>query len=286
MNNPTENNIMDALVGPGSQPEDDDGGRLEYMKMPAGMMTYSAPDLPEAEETSGLEKGKAVLEATLDLLKDFSGDDPASYVDVTGVNAANLKLIDQVLGEGEVSVIAGANIQAQESVLAGVWRIRCFDDNGLIVGDAIEVASFPQMVMRQAFSDAKPAVEIPDCFGPNIFNAPPLLPEINAHIPGSMNGAPAHVINLSLLPHTPEDLEFLDHILGDGGISILSRGYGNCRINAAGTRNVWWVRFFNSQETLILNTVEITTIPEVACAAREDISDSAERLDEILEMYR
>jgi rubredoxin len=59
---------------------------------------------------------------------------------------------------------------------------------------------------------------------------------------------------------------------------ILSRGYVNCRITSTATRNVWWVQYFNSQETLILNTIEISGVPEVACAAQEDIDDSAQRL--------
>ncbi|MDX1812887.1 MAG: hydrogenase expression/formation C-terminal domain-containing protein, partial [Gammaproteobacteria bacterium] len=52
------------------------------------------------------------------------------------------------------------------------------------------------------------------------------------------------------------------------------------------TLNVWWVQYFNSQDTLILNTLEITKVPEVACAGDEDIADSAQRLNEILEVYR
>ena len=62
--------------------------------------------------------------------------------------------------------------------------------------------------------------------------------------------------------------------------------YGNCRINATTTRNVWWVRFYNSQDTLILNSIEVCPIPSVALAAAEDIADSRERLSEILEAYR
>lgn len=274
------------LTGPGSQPADEDGGSLEYMKMPSGMMTYSAPALPEADETQGLEPAKAVLERVLQLLQDHDGDAAANAVDVAHLDAGNARLIDQVLGEGEVSVIAGADIQAQESVLAGVWRVRRSDAGGRIVGDAIEVAAFPPAIARGAFDAAAPSVPVPDRFEPNVFNAPALLSEINEHIPGVDSRAEAHVVNLSLLPHTPEDLTFLDRILGTGGTSILSRGYGNCRITATGTRHVWWVRFFNSQKTLILNSLEITRMPEVARAAPEDIADSAERLDEILELYR
>ena len=39
------------------------------------------------------------------------------------------------------------------------------------------------------------------------------------------------------------------------------------------TRNVWWVQFYNSQDALILNSIEVTAMPEVAVAAPEDIAD-------------
>jgi hydrogenase-1 operon protein HyaF len=37
--------------------------------------------------------------------------------------------------------------------------------------------------------------------------------------------------------------------------------------------------------TLILNTLEITDIPVVACAAQEDLDDSRQRFRELLEPY-
>ena len=37
--------------------------------------------------------------------------------------------------------------------------------------------------------------------------------------------------------------------------------------------------------TLILNSIEITDVPAVACAAPEDIADTRDRLAEILEPY-
>ena len=97
---------------------------------------------------------------------------------------------------------------------------------------------------------------------------------------------PAHAINLTLLPCTDEDIEFLTRKLGGGPAVILSRGYGNCRITSTATRNVWWVQYFNSQDKLILNSIEMARVPEVACAAKEDIEDSADRIREILEVYQ
>jgi hydrogenase-1 operon protein HyaF len=88
------------------------------------------------------------------------------------------------------------------------------------------------------------------------------------------------VINLTLLPVTPEDLDHLALALGEGPVSILSRGYGNCRIRATAVPGAWWVQYFNSMDQIILNTIEVVSIPEVALAAREDYEDSAERLAE------
>jgi len=118
-----------------------------------------------------------------------------------------------------------------------------------------------------------------------VMNAPPLLAELNAKIAEYRPGGEAHTINLSLLPQTEQDLEFLAQRLGGGSVTILSRGYGNCRITATGTQYVWWVQYFNSEDTLILNTLEVSDVPSVACASPEDIADSCERLQEILKVY-
>lgn len=273
-------------IGPGSQPGDEDGGALEYMQMPSGMITFAAPDLPEPEDIENIDGALAALEKTLTLLNGYESDGAHNIVELGGLDANNLAFVNQALGEGEVSAIGDNAAQAQESVLAGVWRVRLTDPDGAVIRDVIEVASFPTLLRAMAFEGAKARVDIPETFGEDVFNAPPLLPEINEHAPRIGPGSPSHVINLSLLPHTEADLGFLNERLGVGRLIILSRGYGNCRVDATATRNVWWVRFFNSQDTLILNSIEIADIPDVALAAPEDIADSAERLDEILEIYR
>ncbi|MBS7669302.1 hydrogenase expression/formation protein [Croceicoccus gelatinilyticus] len=276
-------NMMGALVGPGSQPADFDGGKLEYMKMPAGMTTFSASHVPEADEAQDHPDGMAAAEAILSALK----REGPSRIDLSGLAAEDLAFIDQLLGEGEVSVVAGSHTQAQESVLAGVWRVRGYSEEGVRIADYAEIAAFPTALLTSAFEGAKGKLTMPESAGPNIFNAPPLVAEINDHIDGAdADGADPHVINLSLLPHTEEDLVFLDKLMGEGELIILSRGYGNCRIRATRTRNCWWVRYYNSQDTLILNSIEISRIPEVALAADVDIADSAERLSEIMETYR
>ncbi len=116
----------------------------------------------------------------------------------------------------------------------------------------------------------------------DLMNAPALADKLATFKPD----APVHVINLTLLPVSDGDPAYLDKRLGQGAVTILSRGYGNCRISSTAVKNAWWVRYFNSRESLILNTIEVTRIPGVACAAVQDLEDSAERLAEILEVYR
>ncbi|WP_254786780.1 hydrogenase expression/formation protein [Methylomonas sp. LWB] len=45
------------------------------------------------------------------------------------------------------------------------------------------------------------------------------------------------------------------------------------------------MRYFNSQDKLILNTQEVSEVPNVVCASAEDIADSHQRLQEILQVY-
>jgi hydrogenase-1 operon protein HyaF len=91
------------------------------------------------------------------------------------------------------------------------------------------------------------------------------------------------VINLTLLPMSPEDTAHIDQVLDGGSVVILSRGFGNCRISSTAARDVWRVQYFNNMQTLILNTIEVASMPEVAVAAREDLLDSRDRLADLVQ---
>ena len=63
---------------------------------------------------------------------------------------------------------------------------------------------------------------------------------------------------------------------------MISRGFGNCHVTSTLTRDVWRVQYFNAMNTLILDTLEVVGVPEVALASSEDLADSRERLAELL----
>lgn len=277
-----------VVTGPGSQPAEEDGFVLDY-PMPSGMITYSMPEIPEPDEITGLEAAITLLGDMQAELAAYRVQRPPVVLRLDDLDRRNKDLINQILGSGEVSMKFQGTVAAriQESVLAGVWRVQYLDANGDVARDVIEIAAIPGLVTEATFRNAACAVNIRRTDVPDdVYNAAPLLTEINDQLPDYRPGSVPHVINLSLLPHTTEDIEFLSRTLGSGPVVILSRGYGNCRITSTATRNVWWVQYFNSQDTLILNTIEISAVPDVACAAQEDVDDSAQRLLEILEVYR
>jgi hydrogenase-1 operon protein HyaF len=175
-------------------------------------------------------------------------------------------------------------VRVQEAVYAGVWRLMTYRD-GVLIDDAIEVGPVPSLFAVTAAEDVWPQGAMPVWKGvlpPNVQNAPMLIEEIRDQVATWKPGQLSHVVNLTLLPVTPEDIGFLDHHLGTGRVLMLSRGYGNCRISNTRLRNCWRVVYYNSMDKVILNTVEVVDMPEVAMAAPEDLRDSHERLKDVL----
>jgi hydrogenase-1 operon protein HyaF len=114
-------------------------------------------------------------------------------------------------------------------------------------------------------------------------NVPALIHELQEAMDRSGSEALAHVVNLTLLPLSPEDTAHIDAVLDGGAVVILSRGFGNCRISSTAARDVWRVQYFNNMQTLILNTIEVTPMPEAAVAAREDIVETRARLTDLVD---
>ncbi|NTV09850.1 MAG: hydrogenase expression/formation protein, partial [Zoogloea sp.] len=192
-------------------------------------------------------------------------------------------LANDALGEGDVSALLPGltEIRIQETAFAGVWRVLEIAPTGHVLRDAVEVCALPIAVLERAAASASERpqpVDEPE----GLMNARAVLNELVEASTRYRPGEPAHIVNLTLLPMSPADLEFLVASLGAGGATLLSRGYGNCRITASGLAHTWWVQYFNSSDKLILNTIEVVDIPEVALAAAEDIADSTDRLAELL----
>jgi hydrogenase-1 operon protein HyaF len=282
--------IQVNLTGPGSQPAEEDDSGLEFIRLPQEMDRYCAPDLPEPETVAQLAAARTVMDWLQAALERYRVGDPPQVADISGLDAANRDLVNQILGEGEVSLQYNGSVQArmQESVLAGIWRTCYLDERGVLTHDLIEVADVPLLARTPLAGDCDPGriAGLTDAIPPaEVMNAMPILSEVQEHLQTWQPGQTAHVINLSLLPLSPADIEFLEQTLGEGPVQTLSRGYGECQVRSTACPNLWWVRYYNSMGTLILNTLEVVDIPLVACAAQDDLDDSRRRMQELLEPY-
>lgn len=259
-------------IGPGSQPLADE--ILNTLDMPADMHTFRPP---LAELDAPPEVVQAAMAFLCELLAAMQNAAFVAPVPVRfslrALEPAVRKEVNQLLGEGEISVITGCDLRAQETAFTGIWRVQ---------GDAVddvEVSSFPTVLRELMMARPDPGtIDIGST--DDLMNGPALFHEISTLSSQWDSGRSAHVVNLSLLPVTPDDLIWLDAKLGRASFSVLSRGFGNCRITAAAYPYVWWVQYFNSTEKLILNSIEIVDIPSVALAAVQDYEESIIRLDE------
>jgi hydrogenase-1 operon protein HyaF len=194
-----------------------------------------------------------------------------------------LAITNQMLGEGEVSIrIDGArSFRMQESVFTGLWRVCEYGADGAPTDDYLEAAALPRAVVEAARAAALPHIAAVETRS-GAMNSPSLLHEIGAQMRAARPGSRAHVVNLTLFPLTPDDHAVLEAALPVGPVALISRGFGNCRITSTLARDVWRVQYFNSMNTLILNTIEIVEAPEAALAAPEDLIDSKVRLAELV----
>jgi len=281
-----------VAFGPGSQPQDE---TLDYLPLPKEISTWDTPILPEPEAFAQHQDAIAVLRRVREALADaLAGGEPAA-IDLGGLTAAARELLTQVLGEGEVAIRIAAQpgaelssgLDAQESIFTGVWRVLRPAGDDAPLFDGIEVGPAPRSVLDLARRCGLPCTELPQApatLPPGVVNAPAILAELaeqwrRARAPGDA----AHVVNLSLLPLSPEDRSYIGQALGEGRILILSRGYGNCRISNTGRPQTWRVVYYNHDDATILDTIEFVDIPLAAIAAHEDLADALERLDETLD---
>jgi len=275
-----------VAVGPGSQPEEDEA--LQYMPLPGSMMTFALPVLHEEADPALMAAACRVVEQLRDAMQATPlGSSAIPTIELQDMDAEVVRLLNQTMGEGEVSITVRGSGQyrIQETVFAGVWRLHEFATDGRLTRDAIMACAIPPVVTQWAKEDVSLDCPIP-AKSPGIMNALSVLTEIVGKAKAFKAGDAAHVVNLTLLPMSPEDMECLPQSLGVGAVTILSRGYGNCRITSTKLPNVWWVQYFNSMDTLILNTLEVSEVPEVAQASVEDYEDSIERLGEWLQVMQ
>ncbi|HUM08662.1 MAG TPA: hydrogenase expression/formation protein [Acidocella sp.] len=249
-----------------------------YLPLPNSVTQYTPPLLPDDAELR--EAGDVWLDRIEQALAAYRPGAP-QVLDLREASPAALRFLKEVLGSGEVSALAmgSPDVQVEETIFTGLWRVR---GDGV---DYLEVGDVPR-ILRERAAAGPMALPDPESISEGVINAPHILAEILARSAKFMDTGETHNFNLDLVPMSDADLGWLVRTLGEGNVVIISAGYGACRIRSTHLAAAWWVQFSNASNQLILNALDIAEIPAVACAAPDDIADSARRVRALRGVYQ
>jgi hydrogenase-1 operon protein HyaF len=220
---------------------------------------------------------REVLAWLHDALDDYESGEAPMGLHIGHMTAPERVQLAEVLGDGEVAVHGTATGVIRETRFPGVWFHLASDGTHAV---RLEVGVRPTLAMDD-IDRRDPGLHFAAA-AEDLMNGPAVLAEIEQQQATYRRGGAAHTVNLSRLPVTPGDRAFLDERLGEGEVTMRVRGYGETRITATKLPNVWWVRHYNASEQLLLDSVEVSDFPTVACATPEDLADSAARLSELI----
>lgn len=110
-------------------------------------------------------------------------------------------------------------------------------------------------------------------------NAPPLLREISDMMRQLLATGESGTIDLSALPLTPADLDWLHAKLGEGEIAVTLQADGESTLNETALSGVWWVVHHNEQGAVTSQFIEVSYVPDLIKAHPQDVLTGQEYLD-------
>lgn len=110
-------------------------------------------------------------------------------------------------------------------------------------------------------------------------NAPPLLRELAEQVKHLLATGEASAIDLSALPLTPADLDWLREKLGTGEISVTLQANGESTLNETACPGIWWVTHHNEQGAVTSQFIEVALVPELVKAHPQDVQIGYEYLE-------
>ncbi len=117
-------------------------------------------------------------------------------------------------------------------------------------------------------------------------NIPPLLHEIRHALTRLIESGERSVIDMKSLPLATGELEkFLD-MLGAGEVHAHLRALGHSEIRESSYSGVWIVRHLDELGETKALLIEVTRIPEILEAQREDMQEGLQRLEHMLHYER
>ena len=113
-------------------------------------------------------------------------------------------------------------------------------------------------------------------------NAPPLLRELVELVRRLLDHGETAAIDLSALPLTPADLDWLREKLGPGEIAVTLQAGGESTLNETACAGIWWVTHRNEQGAVTSQFIEVAFVPELVKAHPQDVAIGQEQLELML----
>ncbi len=110
-------------------------------------------------------------------------------------------------------------------------------------------------------------------------NAPPLLRELGEQVKRLLATGESSAIDLSSLPLTPADLDWMREKLGTGEISVTLQANGESTLNETACPGIWWVTHHNEQGAVTSQFIEVAFVPELVKAHPQDVQIGHEYLE-------
>lgn len=105
-----------------------------------------------------------------------------------------------------------------------------------------------------------------------------VLSEIKFALQQLLEQKKSHCIDFRAMPWSPGEEEKLEQYLGRGEISVQLNALGKSTFYETRYSGVWIVSHYNQDEELIGKLIEISYLPEMIFAQKEDIRSSLERI--------
>lgn len=113
-------------------------------------------------------------------------------------------------------------------------------------------------------------------------NAPPLLRELLEMVNRLLETGETAAIDLSALPLTPADLDWLRDRLGEGEIAVTLQANGESTLAETGCPGIWWVTHHNEQGVVTSQFIEVAFVPELVRAHPDDVALGRDHLESMI----
>lgn len=112
-------------------------------------------------------------------------------------------------------------------------------------------------------------------------NATALLGELADQVRRLLATGETSTIDLSALPLTPADLDWLRDRLGGGEIAITLQANGESTLDETGCAGVWWVTHRNEEGAITAQFIEVALVPELVKAHPADVALGLDTLESL-----